>query len=245
MPLGMKNLPLIVSLLSILLVVFTLFRLREAEQQLSDLKKAERLVHVSPGEEQGEGIEVAVFMQRLQVFANKLYASSSNGEDELVEFYLHEMGEVMDQLVEANVSEDGFNVSENMEIFGIRALEEYSKAYAGKVGNADEYHMALVMKCNACHTASGHGFLQMSLPSSDRIEGQLMDLECWIHVTGSILQRLNQSIAVKCSEVRKNRAALLFPMRRSSVLFKGRWMISCSVNFTTDTCRRCSINVLA
>ena len=54
-----------------------------------------------------EEVEVADYMFKLQWFSNKLYFAGKGNNPELVEFYLHEMEEAMEELSESEVVKNG------------------------------------------------------------------------------------------------------------------------------------------
>ncbi len=61
-----------------------------------------------------EDFELAEKMMFLQRFSEKLFFSYKNKNWELVEFYLEELEEISEKIIQANKIEDGINVSVQM-----------------------------------------------------------------------------------------------------------------------------------
>lgn len=172
----MKHVATALSILAVVLVVILFVRLSKLEGRLQENNRPLTPTSHDLGEEDYD-LEVAEYMARIHGYSNKLYFAAQAGEDDLVDFYLHEMEEAMEELEHAEIIEDGFNVSQAIRTFGLGGLEEYKSAYgSGGAEGVDSYHSELILRCNACHAQSGHGFLQMTLPSGDGVQGQLLDL---------------------------------------------------------------------
>ncbi len=167
----MNKLSLSIALLSLLIVFVLMFKLNKVEDQLKSIPQR-AYPQASPQDD--EEVEVAIYMDRLQRFSNKLYAAGEQGNSALVTFYTHEMEEVMEELIAANVDDDGFDLSSNMETYGLNALNTFTKRYAsGGKAQIDDIHAGLVLSCNSCHAASGRPFLVMTTPEG-QVTGQDM-----------------------------------------------------------------------
>jgi len=117
--------------------------------------------------------ELALPMGRIQAYADKLYFSGRNENWPLAAFYLHEMEEQAEEIVEAKVEEDGIDVSKLTEGFlltHIEALEKHVKA--GQVEPFLKEYDVLVGRCNACHEATKHGFLKILTPTRSMFQNQ-------------------------------------------------------------------------
>jgi hypothetical protein len=173
----MKQFPIIISLVSLFVSIFALYRSSEPDADIEpDGTSVEE--HREKDHDDDHELEVAVYMDRLHRFSNKLYFAAASGHQETVDFYIHEMEEVMEELAEAGVEEDGFDISDNIQLFGIEGLKEFRESFASKGPEAvKEYHQALIVRCNACHQASGHGYLRMISPTGSGIQGQEMGQE--------------------------------------------------------------------
>ena len=87
-----------------------------------------------------------------------------------MEFYLHEMEEAMEEVADAGVIEEGIDVSEQMRIYGLSAIEELEKKMKS---DGVEAVLAdgelLVNSCNSCHTASGYAMIKIQVPDGTQV----------------------------------------------------------------------------
>lgn len=108
-----------------------------------------------------------------QRFSDKLWLAGINQNWELAEFYNHELEEVSEEFVEETVIHDNINLSEMAGTTIVSAVEAMEEAIEQKnellfVKN----YKALVLSCNKCHTASGHGFIEIAVPDSTNVFNQ-------------------------------------------------------------------------
>lgn len=123
----MKSLSYISTGIAILAMVLFFYQ----QSQLSELKKSigesgkgkKQIAQADETSENESEIEVVHYMTRIQTFHAKLYFSGINHNEELVKFYLHELEEEMEALADANIIDEGINISNNMEIFGVKQIE--------------------------------------------------------------------------------------------------------------------------
>lgn len=123
-----------------------------------------------------EEIELAIVMGRMQLYMNKLYFSGINNNNELRDFYVHELEEAMDEIVEGNVMDDGVDISQNMEMYGTAQLEVFEKSMAGDKAFKDAYNN-LVNACNSCHKASKYPFIIIKEPTNMVFDNQVYTVE--------------------------------------------------------------------
>ncbi len=155
----MRALTLLMSAAALVLVA--LLFLREGEDQV---------VASTAGEE----MEVAVHMGHLQRYHQKWWAAGAAGNAELAAFYLHEMGEVMEEIADAGVMDEGVDVSGPMRTYGppmVKELERILKAdgVAAMHARGD----MLVNACNSCHAVTGHPYLRIQVPAEVHFPDQI------------------------------------------------------------------------
>lgn len=122
--------------------------------------------------EPGE-LEVAVLMLRLQTHADKLWWAGEAKNGPLAGFYLHELEEGAEELVEAHVKENGIDLSTMAGQLLVPKVEALEKAVeAGVWTRFEADYDALVTGCNSCHAASGHGFIRIQRPTVNRWSNQ-------------------------------------------------------------------------
>lgn len=118
-------------------------------------------------------VEVAHHMNRIQLYAEKLWWAGQAGNLELAKFYRHEIKEEMEVVADGNVVDNGIPVSEHMKVYGVRAIDALKEQLAtdGLKDFPDRYE-ALINTCNSCHRVSGHPELHMRIPTENRFTGQ-------------------------------------------------------------------------
>jgi hypothetical protein len=121
----------------------------------------------------GEPYDVAVAMGHLQRFAEKLHFAGAAGNWPLADFYLHEIEETVDAIAQANVMDEGVAVSSFMRSMFPPALGPMKEAVRAR--NAQQFAPAyenMLLSCNACHQATGHGFIKITVPRQPTYQNQ-------------------------------------------------------------------------
>ncbi len=118
-------------------------------------------------------VEVAHYMGRIQSHAEKLWWAGQAGNLELAKFYRHEIKEEMEEIANAGITNDGIRVSENMKVYGIRAIDALKEQIATDgLKDFPARYEALVNTCTSCHAVSGHPELRIRVPQENRFTGQ-------------------------------------------------------------------------
>jgi hypothetical protein len=112
--------------------------------------------------------ELAGYMSDLQHHTHKLTLSIEAENAALAEFYLHELGEVAEQIEQLVPEHDGIPVSD----LAARLLDPRLVALRGALarGRWDEAKSGLgelVAACNDCHAAAGHGFIRVEVRTAN------------------------------------------------------------------------------
>ena len=170
----MSKASLVISFLAILLVVGLFVRVGQVqgdlEQKISSLSRSSAAIMHEPEEHE---IEVAEHMTRIQAFNTKLWAAGNSDNQELVEFYVHELEEAMELIADARVEDEGINVSQAMQQIGIPALETFEKTMETHgLGAFNQHYQNLVQACNACHQACQYPFIKVQVPTTIRFDEQ-------------------------------------------------------------------------
>lgn len=147
-------------ILTILLLVLVVWLLAGRECCAPDLEE----------EEQHE-VELAVYMGRMQLFADKLWWAGQAQNEELVHFYLHEMEEAMEEVEEAGLVEDGVPLSELMRTYGLLALETMKQVPMDSASFTNGYQ-DLISSCNGCHVSANHAYIKLTIPAVPAFSGQ-------------------------------------------------------------------------
>lgn len=127
-------------------------------------------------ETHAEEPEVAVYMGRLQLYMNKLYFAGINQNEALSAFYIHEMEEVMEEIVSAKIMDEGVDISMNTQLFGLNQIENFEKQLADKSTDFKSNYALLVQSCNNCHSASKYPFIVIKEPTNPVFDNQVYEL---------------------------------------------------------------------
>lgn len=116
------------------------------------------LICLAPATSPAEG-DLISLMSLLQTFTHKLQLALDHRNGELAGFYLHEIEETL-EAVEEIAEYDGFPVGQLAGAMLGPAVSRLEAALEGD-GPADATREvdALISACNACHTATEHGFI--------------------------------------------------------------------------------------
>lgn len=164
----MKNGSLFLTLAAVIGLVIAMVRLGQLDARVRELSKATPVAVAAPDP------EVAVYMARIQVYMHKLYWAGMAQNVPLADFYRHEIKEVMAEVAKAGIVDEGVNVSAMMSSTGIPAVDAMKTHLQekGVEGFAGVYN-GLVDACNTCHKATGHGMIQVQVPSENRYTDQV------------------------------------------------------------------------
>lgn len=141
--------------------------------QITQLSAQSNQLEVQTPAINNEHFELAEPMGQMQKFMDKLYFAGSAENWDLANFYLHELEEQAESIAHANVTEDEVNVSEltkSLLIPQIEALEANVKKQESAAFQS-EYH-TLITRCNSCHTATNHEFINITLPKHSMFQNQ-------------------------------------------------------------------------
>jgi len=117
--------------------------------------------------------ELAEDMLRMQIYMNKLYFSGKNENQELTDFYVHEIEEIMEKIIKQKVKYEGINIADYMGKIGLQQLERFEKGLDLKdSASYEKCYTAFVNACNACHTVSKHAYIKIKVPDSPVLNNQ-------------------------------------------------------------------------
>ncbi len=166
----MKAIASILSLFSLALCLILFYQNSTLKKEIATLKDNNEIKSALQTQDEEE-VHVGEYMQKFQYFSTKLYFAGASDNKDLQKFYIHELEEYMEELVEKGVYEDGINISENIEQYGIKSLETFEKKLA--MGNDfEESFSNLINGCNSCHKVSKHPFVQISIPKENPFNQQ-------------------------------------------------------------------------
>lgn len=128
-------------------------------------------------QQEEEEIELAEYMAHFQRYAEKLYWSGKAENPKLAYFYLHELEETAEKIIEAKVTEDRHDISKYTKQFLLPALKQFRNNQ--KLTDELPYpifepaYVNLVNACNNCHLASDHGFIKIQAPTQNSFSNQV------------------------------------------------------------------------
>lgn len=176
----MKNYILLIAFFIILFInaylLFTNASLQSdyaiANKKIGELEN--KLNNISHPEE--EEIELAIYMQRMLTYTNKLWFSGQSGNKDLAHFYVHELEESMEEIYDAQTTYDGVEISPLMKQFGIKAVETFEENMDAGKDFAESYQL-LITQCNNCHNSSKHSYIEIITPKSPAFDNQAYRLK--------------------------------------------------------------------
>lgn len=161
-----SNLTLVISLIALGVSVLMFFNTHKLKQEMEHAGKKGN--HTLPKvEHDDEHEELAEYMLRLQWYSNKLYFAGINGNEDLTEFYLEELEEVMEEVVHERIMEDGKDISSFMNTYGVSQVENLGPTMLGADSATfkTQYNL-LIESCNSCHVVSDHRYVKIQAPNA-------------------------------------------------------------------------------
>ena len=117
--------------------------------------------------EAGEDVELVSYMSSMQYFAHKAGLAIDHKNHKLAKFYAHELEEYIEK-VEAVASFDEQPIGKLTRSILVPAFEAFEAALdAGQWEKTSAQFDTLLDKCNACHMASDHGYIQIRRSTSN------------------------------------------------------------------------------
>jgi hypothetical protein len=117
------------------------------------------------GELPSAEVELAKSMAWMQTWTDKAGRAGAAENWPLADFYVHELEEAAEELIEAGVVYEGHQVGELVKTMlepAIEALEDAVKAQ--NAGLFAERYTTLIATCNACHVATEHAYVRVTAP---------------------------------------------------------------------------------
>ncbi|WP_164856270.1 hypothetical protein [Lujinxingia sediminis] len=98
------------------------------------------------------------------------------GNKAMVDYQIHEIEEVIEELREARPVEEGVDVVDYFERSVLPSLERIEEAVeAGDTATFEREYDAVITQCNACHTATKHAFIEIGRPAFNPYANVKMD----------------------------------------------------------------------
>lgn len=104
-----------------------------------------------------------LLMGTMQQYLHKLTYAVDNEQAELANFYLHELEEISNDIVQNIPEYDGFPVGDLTENMLLPVLEETEAVIAKENWERIEKSASLIVQtCNNCHSSTEHGFIRIT-----------------------------------------------------------------------------------
>lgn len=104
-----------------------------------------------------------ILMGDMQGYLHKFTYAVENEQDELADFYLHELEEISKDIIQHIPEYDGFPVGELTSNMLLPVLEETEQAVKKQDWGKIEKHAAsIIQSCNNCHSSTDHGFIRIT-----------------------------------------------------------------------------------
>lgn len=96
-------------------------------------------------------------MTQMQVIVHKLTYAIDHENEELVDFYIHELEEATDEIIDADMVYHGEAIGELTENMLEPVIEEFEEAVeSGDWDLVRERNADVIRSCNSCHTVTGY-----------------------------------------------------------------------------------------
>ncbi|TXD37127.1 hypothetical protein FRC98_10350 [Lujinxingia vulgaris] len=100
------------------------------------------------------------------------------GNKGMVDYQIHEIEEVIEELREAKPVEEGIDVVDYFDRSVLPGLEKIEEAIeAGDTATFEKEYDAVIAQCNACHTATKHDFIAIGRPQFNPYPNVRMDAD--------------------------------------------------------------------
>lgn len=104
--------------------------------------------------------ELALYMSRLQWHSEKLGFAIQGRNGRLAEFYLEEVGEVLEEVKSRAPVHDGLPIANLVTIIADPEIKLLNESLENNDWSAiDKQYLELVNSCNRCHSATQHEFI--------------------------------------------------------------------------------------
>lgn len=149
-----------VTLVLVLLEIGTLRELSRADRRIASL---ETKVAAVPGPKPYPLGEVMALNQR---WTDKLWHAGQAQNWPLAAFYVGELKEDTEDIVDAKVTDEGIDVSTLVKNQLLPEIDELGKAVDAKdAAQFSSKYDTLVATCNACHATAKHPFIHVAAPN--------------------------------------------------------------------------------
>ena len=111
----------------------------------------------------GDSPGLAILMERMQTYTHKLQLSVEARNEQLANFYLHELEETSEYVAENIPHYHDYPVGPLVREMLLPMIEELEEAVeAGEWTAADTRFADMLRACNACHVATQHGYVRIA-----------------------------------------------------------------------------------
>ena len=112
--------------------------------------------------EEGEP-ELAAHMDYIQKYSHKLGLSVQGKNKELAEFYLHELEERLERVINETPVYEGYQIAELTETMLIPVLEPLDQQIEKENWEmAEKRFEEMIITCNSCHKSTDHEFINVT-----------------------------------------------------------------------------------
>ncbi len=117
------------------------------------------------GDDHHDEVHLGESMNELTMRFSAVWFAGKAGNAEMVDYQIHEIEEMVDELRPAAPQENGVDVVERLDADILSGLEDVEEAVESSDPEAFEASYRSVMKsCGSCHHSTGHGFIKPKIP---------------------------------------------------------------------------------
>lgn len=169
------NLLFILASLAIVLSITAIYKVSYPSKENKEENSTSTNINQQEETPKGEGpkIEIAHFMNRIQVFHNKLYFAGIAKNEKLAQFYLDEMEEEMGEIAEAGVFDVDAIISENIVTYGLKQIDWFRGQIKNDFTQFKSDFESFTSSCNSCHVTAEKEFIKIGIPTSPIFTNQI------------------------------------------------------------------------
>lgn len=167
----------VLTVLTVLLCLGVVAQSYYLAKQSDEIKRLNSVFHEASDDHE-ESHELVGSMGSLQLYFGKAWFAGQAENWELAHFYVHEMEETMEEIVEGKVIHDGKDISKLMKDMAWDQLETLEERSEGNdLAAFKGAYSTMVKSCNSCHAVTGHPFIVIQEPTRPAFDNQNFELQ--------------------------------------------------------------------
>jgi cytochrome c553 len=110
------------------------------------------------------GVHLGAKMHELGRRFAAVWFAGEAGNTRMVDYQLHEMEEVISEIKEADPTEHGINVADQLDARILGQLETLETSVGSDKAKFKKTYRSVMKQCTSCHADTEHGFINVKIP---------------------------------------------------------------------------------